>query len=453
MSVQCGPNNPKKNIIQGLAYQSAGLIAPIQLQREINTSFVRQLELSRHKEVEATDAGAVNDLHVDTTENRYLLSGYSDGSIAVHDLHDLREDEYNNGEVDSLTYKLVCTVSAGSRYAHKRSIETVQWYPLDTGIFTSSGTDRVLKIWDANRLQTAEEYSFNGIVHCHHMSPVATRHTMVAVGTDSSVVKLVDPRAGSATHSLRGHKEGAVRAVQWSNKDEFILATGGIDNFAMLWDVRTAKGCLMKMQDNKKKSGYHRNTTHDGSVNGVEFTPDGHHLLTIGTDQKMYAWDTSSGKKLAMRYPTLSHIKRRSVKFCLTKSGSENFLFIPTGSSITSFGLVTPSRVQRLYGHYNNVNCTVFHADGQQMLSGGNDHKILVWSVRGDLDYSYYVNERRALAVEKMARQEAAAFGSGEQNEEDHLSRSIVNFQVQPHTLDTWSDDDEDDTEQNDVRR
>ena len=59
------------------------------------------------------------------------------------------------------------------------------------------------------------------------MSPIASKHNLMAVGTDSSVVKLVDPRAGSSTHSLRGHKEGAVRAVCWSNKDEFLLATGG----------------------------------------------------------------------------------------------------------------------------------------------------------------------------------------------------------------------------------
>lgn len=80
-----------------------------------------------------------------------LLSGGSDGTIAIHDLEDLRESEHNM--LDSRVYKLVCSVSPGNRNAHRRSIETVQWYPLDTGIFTSSGADRVLKIWDANSLK------------------------------------------------------------------------------------------------------------------------------------------------------------------------------------------------------------------------------------------------------------------------------------------------------------
>lgn len=32
------------------------------------------------------------------------------------------------------------------------SVETVQWYPFDNGLFTSSGGDKVLKVWDSNLL-------------------------------------------------------------------------------------------------------------------------------------------------------------------------------------------------------------------------------------------------------------------------------------------------------------
>lgn len=35
-------------------------------------------------------------------------------------------------------------------------METVQWYPHDTGIFTSSSFDKTLKIWDTNTLQVSE---------------------------------------------------------------------------------------------------------------------------------------------------------------------------------------------------------------------------------------------------------------------------------------------------------
>ncbi|KAH9515415.1 DNA excision repair protein ERCC-8 [Bulinus truncatus] len=425
----------RHSVLHCIAHQSEGLLKPLTLQRSIISYFMHHLELSRHKDVQRAHASAINDVNIDITENRYLLSGGSDGTIAIHDLEDLKESELNNGLFDSRTYRLVCSVSPGNRDAHKRSIETVQWYPLDTGIFTSSGTDRLLKIWDANILRTAEEYSFNGIVHCHHMSSITTKHNLIAVGTDSSIVKLVDPRAGSATHSLRGHKEGAVRSVCWSNRDEFLLATGGVDNFAMLWDVRTAKGCLMKLQDKKKKkSGFTPDTTHDGSVNGLHFTGDGLYLATIGTDQKLFLWDVHTGKKLPIKYPAISHIKKRSVKFHLTKGGSENFAFIPTGSSISMFNITSPaSKSKHLYGHYNSVNCCTYHEQGNQLISGGNDHKILIWTHKGDQSFDEFLCDEQ---VEKMNG------GKRVQVSESPAMQPLPESLAQ--TLDTWSDDEDD---------
>uniref|UniRef100_A0A8C6YL83 ERCC excision repair 8, CSA ubiquitin ligase complex subunit n=1 Tax=Nothoprocta perdicaria TaxID=30464 RepID=A0A8C6YL83_NOTPE len=63
---------------------------------------------------------------------------------------------------------------------HKYSVETVQWYPHDTGMFTSSSFDKTLKIWDTNTLQPADVFHFDGTVYSHHMSPVATKHCLIA---------------------------------------------------------------------------------------------------------------------------------------------------------------------------------------------------------------------------------------------------------------------------------
>ena len=117
---------------------------------------------------------------------------------------------------------------------------------------------------------------------------------------------------------------------------------------------------------------------------------------------------------------------------------------------MTSFGLSCPGRSRRLYGHYNNVNCTAYHSPGQQMLSGGNDHKILVWSVRGSADYGEVLREQRALAVERKARQDAELFGQGVTEEEGGAQARLVSQEVLPHTQDTWSDEDDDDDDEND---
>ena len=75
-------------------------------------------------------------------------------------------------------------------------------------------------------LQPADQYEFSSVVCNHHMSPVATRHCLIAVATQSSSVKLVDLKSGSATHSLKGHSKG-VFSVKWSPYNEFVLASAG----------------------------------------------------------------------------------------------------------------------------------------------------------------------------------------------------------------------------------
>lgn len=46
---------------------------------------------------------------------------------------------------------------------HKFSVETVQWYPHDTGMFTSSSFDKTLKIWDTNTLKVREFLQVTGL--------------------------------------------------------------------------------------------------------------------------------------------------------------------------------------------------------------------------------------------------------------------------------------------------
>jgi DNA excision repair protein ERCC-8 len=36
---------------------------------------------------------------------------------------------------------------------HKHSVTSVQWYPVDTGLFISASNDHTLKAWDTNRFQ------------------------------------------------------------------------------------------------------------------------------------------------------------------------------------------------------------------------------------------------------------------------------------------------------------
>jgi WD40 repeat protein len=98
-----------------------------------------------------------------------LLSGSLCGTIVIHDTQ------------QQLTVKQTCPAICKIRPCSqtKASISRLQWYPHDTGIFTSSGSDSHLKIWDTNSLSVVEQFRFRGRVNFHTMGRNST-HCLIA---------------------------------------------------------------------------------------------------------------------------------------------------------------------------------------------------------------------------------------------------------------------------------
>ncbi len=146
------------------------------------------------------------------------MTGSQDRSVTIYDTT-IAADNTGGGSAASDSMKQVSKLCQVPK-AHRYSIETAQWYPHDNGMFVTSGTDGVLKLWDANTMTPALEFSdFAGnMVYRHAMSPIAS-HALVAVAGSETKVKLCDPSSGAASHELAGHRD-AVLAVAWSPTEE-----------------------------------------------------------------------------------------------------------------------------------------------------------------------------------------------------------------------------------------
>ncbi|NXG15946.1 ERCC8 protein, partial [Grallaria varia] len=274
----------------------AGLDDPTRLRRAERTCRVLNLELNKDRDVERIHGSGINTLDIEPVEGRYMLSGGSDGVIVLYDLENLSRKP-------SYTCKALFSVGRSHPDVHRFSVETVQWYPHDTGMFTSSSFDKTLKIWDTNTLQVRGFLQLASFfVYIIHLACICS---FPRVGTKSPKVQLCDLKSGSSSHILQGHRQ-AVLAVSWSPRHEYVLATGSADGKVKLWDVRRASGCLSTLdQHNGEKSNASSeaaSTAHNGRVNGLCYTSDGLHLLTIGTDDRMRLWNSSTGENTLVSF-------------------------------------------------------------------------------------------------------------------------------------------------------
>lgn len=89
-------------------------------------------------------------IQVDLTENRYLLSGASDASVAIFDIQ--RATEYEAGGLIA-KHKCLFVVDKQHESSHRYAISSAIWYPIDTGLFVTGSYDHRINVWDTNTTQ------------------------------------------------------------------------------------------------------------------------------------------------------------------------------------------------------------------------------------------------------------------------------------------------------------
>jgi len=125
---------------------------------------VRSIELASHKEIVSAHNSGINSLQIDGSEARYLLAGASDGSVGVYDTQQATT-------FDSITHtakhEALFTVDKSVPQGHMYSVSSVQWYPVDTGLFVTGSFDNNINLWDTNTLQVCGggECSYAGNWH------------------------------------------------------------------------------------------------------------------------------------------------------------------------------------------------------------------------------------------------------------------------------------------------
>lgn len=239
------------------------------IQNSARSAMVRHMCLDDSIDFDVHGNQNVTALAVDSVDQRYVLAGLGFGSLQVFDLQQttsagIMTKKKNNNTAGgasgtrrqlarALSYAPLATVAQ----AHTRGmISATQWWPVDNGVFITAGCDGMVKLWDANEMRPVWSFNLSGsekstVVHDACMSNIAAEHMLIATANQAGVVRLCDPRSGSGTHVLVGHKN-AVLSLSWSPTTPFALASGGADRGVRLWDIRRSglQACVLALDQN-----------------------------------------------------------------------------------------------------------------------------------------------------------------------------------------------------------
>lgn len=86
------------------------------------------------------------------TEDRYLLAGASDATVAVYDIR--RATDYE-GRGLIAKHKSLFVINKQNEHGHKYAISSAIWYPIDTGLFITGSYDHHINVWDTNTTQVS----------------------------------------------------------------------------------------------------------------------------------------------------------------------------------------------------------------------------------------------------------------------------------------------------------
>lgn len=349
-------------------------------------SLVRETQIvTPQRNFRSNSSIGISSIHVDRVENRFLLAGGDDATVSVYDLSKRGSEQYLNRPKNTISeYSTKWNYQEGSIHkpiarslreppqvfsseatnieipaGHSAPISKVQWYTVDSGAFLSSAKDGALLIWDTDSLSPVALCRPFGTkpINNFHLSPLRDYSTVVASLHDSSI-KLVDIRTGASSHTLLGHSQQGVSSVQWAPCSDVILASGGLDGTVRLWDIRKAgsRSCVVIMN---------QDVTQPPSV-AKACKADYSHLPKPSSGLDII--DTTVATDTSLLNARRLHRKKKIVTTTSTANAAPNNYRPTESTSIVSHG--------------GAVSAVSFTADGQHLVSTGQDGNLHIWDLR-----------------------------------------------------------------------
>lgn len=111
---------------------------------------------------------------------------------------------------------------------------------------------------------------------------------------------------------------------------------------------------------------------------GLAFTPDGHHVATVGEDFGAHLWSVETGEKVRSFRPQAGSVYDVAISPDGTKLATCDDLM----KAIRVFDMETAKLLATATGHTKRIERLVFSPDSQTIISASWDHTARIWSAQ-----------------------------------------------------------------------
>ena len=262
-------------------------------------------------------------------------------------------------------------------------ITSLSW--MENGINLGIGLpDGIIQLWDINKkIRIREIFAHNNRVSC-----LSWNNNILSSGSKDRYIKNFDIRIKVPEISkIKKHKQ-EVCSLKYSIEGD-LLASGGNDNMAYIWDIRNLKNNIFNFLFNENTNNpyeikpYSINNLHQAAVKAMNWCPWKRHVLGTGGGSKdksikIYSCDCNKLiKNINTGSQVCSLIWNEKEKEIISSHGFNK-------NQIIIWNYEKSKKICELKGHMNRVLYMTKSPDENVICSGSGDETLRFWKINDD---------------------------------------------------------------------
>jgi WD40 repeat protein len=262
-------------------------------------------------------------------------------------------------------------------------ITSLSW--MKNGINLGIGLpDGIIQLWDINKkIKIREIFAHNNRVSC-----LSWNNNILSSGSKDRYIKNFDIRIKVPEISkIKKHKQ-EVCSLKYSIEGD-LLASGGNDNMAYIWDIRNLKNNIFNFLFNENTNNpyeikpYSINNLHQAAVKAMNWCPWKRHVLGTGGGSKdksikIYSCDCNKLiKNINTGSQVCSLIWNEKEKEIISSHGFNK-------NQIIIWNYEKSKKICELKGHMNRVLYMTKSPDENVICSGSGDETLRFWKINED---------------------------------------------------------------------